>query len=75
MTTTLWVSLTVIVICLAIALRMRRGFSRSRASSVITMGATHHLINDDRKRAAETVLQKRDGQALEKDDPAKSSGA
>tara|TARA_A100001037_G_scaffold250730_1_gene233920 strand:- start:3499 stop:3630 length:132 start_codon:yes stop_codon:yes gene_type:complete len=41
----------------------------------ISVGATHHLINEDRKRAVEIVLQKQDSQALEREDPARSSGA
>lgn len=61
--------LILLVICLlaaGIVYRMRSGFTGLNSTTVL--GATDHLMNADKKRAAEVVVRQQSGDLLETKD-------
>jgi hypothetical protein len=53
------------VIAVGIAYLMKSGFSNQAGlNATTTLGATDHFMNEDRKRAAEVVVQAQAGKTL-----------
>ena len=52
------------VLAVCVFILMRKGFTRPGPGAATVLGATDHLMNQDKKRSAEVIVREQSGETL-----------